>query len=230
MEKKETVGWVRAGLHILFHIIATFLILVLLAPDEIVDMLLALGGGITISVELFMITGYALQQRGSRGRYVRAFEWFYKHVARHMIRKQELGRFSAMTSYLSGLLVIRYILPFPMIDCLYAMTVLSWGDPFARIGGILIGGRKLPGHMKKPGGKRWSGLMSFVLVSAAAMFLVDVAVELTGMSVITPKIIIAQYAAIMVGAWVEAYTPRWDNFCIAISSMLTFEGILYLLG
>lgn len=226
METEQPIGWARAGFHILFHIIGVLLVVVCQLEDADTDTLLVVCSLLVVSVEIFMITGFRAENRNPASRYARAFRAFYRTCAHGMVRSEELGKFTAMMSYVAGLLVIRFVFQLPMLHCLYAMAILSWGDPFGRIGGMFIGGQTLPGCEKKT----WAGSMSFVLVASAALAGMDAVVYMTGTADIPVVLIAAQYVAVLVGALTEAYAPSWDNFFIAVTSALTLEGALLLLG
>ncbi len=212
----------RAGLHVVFNVVAFVLIAVLRVPDESIDIALK-GAGIAVVVaETFMITGYWTSTKSPLHWYGRAYQWFYHYIARYFIRPKEMGKLTAMSSYLLGLVIIRLVLHAPMIDCLYIMTILSWGDPAARIGGVGISGPHLPWKHKKT----IAGFLSFTTVSLFMLVMLDLGLVTAGILSMDTELFIAQYFAVLGGALAEAYVPWWDNFFITLASYGTYYAIM----
>ncbi|OIO19122.1 MAG: hypothetical protein CO029_03265 [Candidatus Magasanikbacteria bacterium CG_4_9_14_0_2_um_filter_41_10] len=214
----------RAFLHIIFNVVAFVLVVMPQVTDADIDATL-IGFGIAVPVvETFMITGYWTSKKWAPGIwYANWYEWFYKHIARWFIRPKERGKLTAMSSYLLGLVVIRLVFHAPMIEALFIMTILSWGDPAARIGGKSIEGAYLPGRKDK---KTWAGFLSFIFVASLMVLFLDLGLVATGALTLGASTFMTQYFAVLAGGLAEAYVPWWDNFFITLASYGTYAAIM----
>lgn len=231
MATHQSLGLPRAAFHVVFHLLAVILVIICRLPDHVLDMVL---GGFAVAVvctEVYMITSYRSLLHDPTGWYGRSYMRLYQYLFRYLVRPEEQGRWSAMSTYVLGLVTIRFsqvIIDTSMLDALVAMTVLSWGDPAARIGGILLGGPRIPGTAVP--GKRWTGAYSFFLMSGIMMALLDVLLLVTGYAPVTGPMLVAQGIAIVCGDVAEVYTSRWDNFWISIAAYTGYMGSLALFG
>lgn len=222
--EKKDLGLPRAAFHIGFHLVAVLLVTVARLSDEKLDMILGGAWVLVALVDLFMITGYRAEQRGATTSYVRAYQWFFSCIAKRLIREKELGQFTAMMSYVTGLVFVRFVFHFSMVDSLVVMAILAWGDPFARIAGLTIESPRLPSTSKT-----WAGLLSFVFAAAVGVAITNVATLSAGMSQFIPRLWLAQIAGILVGAVVEVYSKNFDNFFIAFAAAFTLERMIFFL-
>ncbi|PIR76223.1 MAG: hypothetical protein COU32_03055 [Candidatus Magasanikbacteria bacterium CG10_big_fil_rev_8_21_14_0_10_42_10] len=222
--QKDDLQLLRAAFHIAFHIIAISLVASREVSDEVIDQVLDIAWKAVVVAEIFMISGYRMSQKCDNW-YTKAFAWFHKYIARYLIRPKEYGKPTAMTTYVLGLVVIRLGLAVPVIECLYIMAILSWGDPFARIGGIKIKGPYLP--FRKKAKKTWAGFLTFFFVSTVVVVIQDVVLIDVGMLTLTTVPAIAQIVAVFAGAFAEAYAPFADNFFI---TLVAYGGYAVVMG
>lgn len=82
--------------------------------------------------------------------------WRYQHIE----RDQDRERASAVLGYALSVLTMLLVFPQHAELGLTVLAVLAFGDGSATLGGLLLGGPKLPWNSRKT----WSGLASFLAV------------------------------------------------------------------
>jgi len=238
LDAKKNLELSRALFHYIFHPIT--LIMIIFMRGSTFEMAVVLGIvnlGI-LGYEKFRRAGYAayLDQGTQHPRLATCYAWFQR-ITHGMIRKHEITGTSAMVPYVLGLdvvfcwVLVSSLLPAPLgfslLDALFIMTVVAWGDPFARIYALMRYNAKKKKHpLPWNTGKSWEGFGAFCLVASLWMAITTVAALSMEMLVLTPTIIVAQVLAIFAGAVTESVSGEKDNFWISLFALLVYQTTL----
>jgi dolichol kinase len=154
-----------------------------------------------------------------------AYRWFTDRAEPWLIRnlhlrESERSRWSSMATYSAGLAATYAICSDPVV--LWAVLILAFGDPAARI----VGKSAIRGRLGN--GKSTAGFFAFCKASIAVVMVSNV-LQIWWPMEITPSFIViaAQCFGVFAGAVAELVLP-FDNFTIPVVSGAVMEAILWL--
>ncbi len=201
----------RAAIHMTTGIAALLLVQVAQVKNEVLTGVIGWACGAVVALDIIRC-GIMILLPPSNRRVITV--WL---LSKTPFRIGEMMEPTAMTSYCAGILVCYLALPLHL--ALYAVLILAFGDPFARICGTLIPSRRFAN------GKSLAGVIGFV---GAGLFILLISNGLEIGYPLAPRgmRVGVQFVGVFVGAATEFLFTRFDNFLIPVLSGATM-GIIY---
>lgn len=148
----------------------------------------------------------------------------YRMIQRHGERRTQ--RMGAVLGYACSVLFTLLLLPAHAEIGLAVLGILAFGDGAATLGGLLLGGRRLPWNPRKS----WSGLASFCVVGTLMTALIywgeshNPEAQTPGMDFTTA--VLCAGIATAVSAVAESWNSRIDdNIRVGIAAVISMVGV-----